>query len=235
MIYENVYKNIPRVSLETLEKVSDAFSLAAVDDFDPKGERDQKGIPWYRISRAVLMRDSYSCRICGKSDFSSLSGKSPHDSVHLSVQVHHIIPRKDKGANTFRNLITLCEECHRKTFSEGYSGLPLDLQMNLEWALEEINMCVPIELARNLGTEYEKVFISDFTRTRLEDNAVTAQRLIGQSMQCALISLQRSKYNQIVNSLADEYELVDYSTFWISPGRSKKSCRVLMTRSGYFL
>ena len=235
MICENIYKNIPHVSLDILKKVSDEFGLASVEDFDPEGEHDAKGIPWNKISKAVLMRDSYSCRICGKSAFSSLSGKTAHDQVHLSVQVHHIVPRKDNGANTFRNLITLCEDCHRKTFSEGYSGLPVELQRSLEWALERVSICMPLEIGSRLGIEYEEIFISDFARTRSEDNTVTAQRIFGQSMRCAAFSVQRSAYTSIMSELEDQYDLVDYSTFFISPTRNSRACRVFMTRSGYFL
>ena len=235
MIYENIYKNIPHVSLGILKKVSDEFGLASVEDFEPEGERDARGIPWNRISRAVLMRDSYVCRICGKSGFSSLSGKTVHDQVHLSVQVHHIVPRKNNGANTFRNLITLCEDCHRKTFSEGYSGLPVEPQRSLEWALENISICMPLEIGSILGIEYEEIFIGDFARTRSEDNTVTAQRILGQSMKCAALSLQRSAYTSIIGELEDQYDLVDYSTFFISSTRNSRACRVFKTRHGYFL
>lgn len=189
MIRENVFKNLPRVPLDTLRKVSETFGLASVEDFSPSGERDVKGLSWIKVSRSVLMRDSYSCRICGKSDFSSISGKSPHDHIHISVQVHHIIPRKDKGADSFRNLITLCEECHRKTFSEGYSGIPVNYQSNLEWALEKISLCLPIEIGTRLGMDFEEVFISDFARSRTEDNGVIALRIAGQSIKCSLVSV----------------------------------------------
>jgi predicted restriction endonuclease len=47
--------------------------------------------------RLALRRDGACCRICG---FATL------------VEVHHIIPRRQRGPDTLDNLITLCPNHH---------------------------------------------------------------------------------------------------------------------------
>lgn len=62
----------------------------------------QRGFDYGFNSRkeAVLHRDKYTCQICGKK--------------HTRLEVHHIIYRSQGGTNDENNLITLCEDCHKK-------------------------------------------------------------------------------------------------------------------------
>lgn len=53
------------------------------------------------IRKAVIMRDGYKCKECGKSN--------------TVLEVHHIKPRRLNGSNTLDNLITLCRKCHQNT------------------------------------------------------------------------------------------------------------------------
>lgn len=50
---------------------------------------------------AVLMRDDFTCQECGKKD-----GR---------LEVHHIRPKRCHGADSIKNLITLCPKCHDMT------------------------------------------------------------------------------------------------------------------------
>ena len=61
----------------------------------------QEGFDYGYSSRreAVLHRDNYTCQCCGKR--------------HIRLEVHHIIFRSLGGTNDERNLITLCEKCHK--------------------------------------------------------------------------------------------------------------------------
>ena len=61
----------------------------------------QKGFNYEYSSRreAVLHRDNYTCQCCGKK--------------HVKLEVHHIIFRSMGGTDDERNLITLCEKCHK--------------------------------------------------------------------------------------------------------------------------
>ena len=61
----------------------------------------QKGFDYEYSSRreAVLNRDNYTCQCCGKK--------------HVRLEVHHIIFRSLGGTDDEKNLITLCEKCHK--------------------------------------------------------------------------------------------------------------------------
>lgn len=52
------------------------------------------------VKAACLNRDNYTCKCC----------KTKKGTLH----VHHIVYRSNGGADTLDNLITLCEECHKK-------------------------------------------------------------------------------------------------------------------------
>ena len=60
----------------------------------------QKGFNYGYSSRreAVIHRDNYTCRCCGKR--------------HTRLEVHHIVFRSQGGTDDEKNLITLCKECH---------------------------------------------------------------------------------------------------------------------------
>ena len=61
----------------------------------------QKGFNYEYSSRreAVLHRDNYTCQCCGKK--------------HVRLEVHHILFRSMGGTDDEKNLITLCEKCHK--------------------------------------------------------------------------------------------------------------------------
>lgn len=61
----------------------------------------QEGFNYEYSSRreAVLNRDNYTCQCCGKK--------------HVRLEVHHIIFRSMGGTDDEKNLITLCEKCHK--------------------------------------------------------------------------------------------------------------------------
>ena len=68
----NIYSEIPRLSPAVIDQIGRHFGFESASDFDPVGDKKVTGIPWKRISEAVLVRDGYSCRSCGKSTFSEL-------------------------------------------------------------------------------------------------------------------------------------------------------------------
>jgi len=55
---------------------------------------------WVSIREAVLRRDNYKCRECGKW---CRSGEA---------DVHHLLPRSAGGPDEPSNLVTLCDGCH---------------------------------------------------------------------------------------------------------------------------
>ena len=59
---------------------------------------------WRRLRQAVLIRDGYRCRQCGR------AGR---------MEVDHVVPFKAGGSNALSNLQSLCRACHfRKTGGE---------------------------------------------------------------------------------------------------------------------
>jgi 5-methylcytosine-specific restriction endonuclease McrA len=65
---------------------------------------------------ATLMRDKYQCVSCGQKN--------------VQLQAHHIVHQCQGGKDTIKNLITLCQQCHKKVHSgqvtlaiNGISGL----------------------------------------------------------------------------------------------------------------
>ena len=60
---------------------------------------------WGNLREVILDRDEKRCRKCNRSGEES--------TLHL----HHILPRYLGGKDNPRNLITLCEECHKDAHS----------------------------------------------------------------------------------------------------------------------
>jgi len=87
-------------------------------DFDPKGSREPERRSWGWMRRLCFLRDDYRCRLCGKP----------------AHEAHHIIPRKDGGTHNLRNLISLCEKCHKDTYRQGYGGI----EVPAKWIAEGI-------------------------------------------------------------------------------------------------
>lgn len=52
--------------------------------------------------KAVLKRDNFSCRLCGK----------PYH------HIHHIVHRSHSGANIRQNMVCLCMNCHELVHSD---------------------------------------------------------------------------------------------------------------------
>ena len=64
------------------------------------------GRPWRRKRDAVLVRDQYTCQVCGQ--------------VSEALEVDHIIPRARGGSDDMTNLRAICVPCHKvKTAKEG--------------------------------------------------------------------------------------------------------------------
>lgn len=67
--------------------------------------RFNRGYFWKQIRKRVLMRDNYTCQICGKKE---------------GLHIHHMVPYREKEDNSDKNLITLCINCHmKKDFGRG--------------------------------------------------------------------------------------------------------------------
>ncbi len=209
---ENFYKEIPKLPSSRVNSVSKNFKLENVRDFNPAGDRAGKSIPWPTISRAVMARDNYECRVCGKSSLSQVDSASAFDRIHFELEVHHIIPRKDGGVDTFENLITLCEDCHHKTFSNGYSGVPVAKERDLFSFEKEILFAIPPEaetgtynIKSGLLDGYDRVF--DQTENRYRVVPVEGARL-----RFKVAGILPEEYRKLVSRVLLQHEVADYVT-----------------------
>jgi hypothetical protein len=81
----------------------------------PKGKLQKKyerlqrkaryGPVWEEIRQKVYKRDGYRCRACGRAKGEGNVRK---------LNAHHILLLRVSRTNDERNLITLCDECHRE-------------------------------------------------------------------------------------------------------------------------
>ena len=230
---ESIFKNIPHITPGTVRIVSDKFRIANVSDFDPEGDSSGKSIPWVTISKAVLLRDNYTCRICEKSSFTTVGSATEFEQIHLDVQVHHIVPRKDGGKDTFKNLITLCESCHHKTFKGGYSGIPVEKQLNLFSFDQDIIVCLPSGFVTSLDHEKVNGFIPDYTvvQNQMREKWEMAY-LQGSKLQVNAVSIKKSVYHDLLDELSLVKEIHDFITMYGSINGKKEKIRVFITDNG---
>lgn len=67
-----------------------------------KHRRHVKG--WLTLRFQIMQRDNYRCRLCGV---------AARDGDHIRLEVDHITPRSEGGADTPENLWLLCFDCNR--------------------------------------------------------------------------------------------------------------------------
>ena len=78
-----------------------AFDQQRIDHPEIEGKGYQQGplLGYANVKQYVLERDGHLCQLCRKKS-------------HKFLHVHHVIWRRDSGADTRQNLVTLCMECH---------------------------------------------------------------------------------------------------------------------------
>jgi ribosomal protein L37AE/L43A len=109
---------------ERLERLNRKYSqYGEVYDYVSSGSIEETDNSWNTAKIIALERDEYKCRICGKAPMIS-EDKEGVSRLRVEVEVHHIVPRIAGGSDSTKNLITLCKECHIKTFKNNYTGVP---------------------------------------------------------------------------------------------------------------
>ena len=86
------------------------FDIQKIKNPDIKKEEYQKGaqLNFFNVREHVLFRDNHTCQLCKRKN--------------KILNVHHIESRKT-GSNSPDNLITLCEDCHKKIHSKKSTNL----------------------------------------------------------------------------------------------------------------
>ena len=76
--------------------------VATIDTRQGSGAAVQRIRGWrlHKIRERILLRDSYTCRMCGR--------------VSTDLDVDHIVPLHLGGAESDENRQALCHDCHKK-------------------------------------------------------------------------------------------------------------------------
>ena len=228
---ESVFKDIPALDPVVIRKVRETFGIQGVADFNPEGDSKSRSIPWKTISASVLTRDGYSCRVCGKSSIEPVNSSTGYHKVHFGLEVHHIIPRKDGGSDSFQNLITLCEDCHHRTFSNGYSGVPIIPDDASLYRYERIiNLAVPSDLIDS-DMRIMKAILPNHQRS--ERGEIIPFE--GTGMQILFSEFSLEDYRQFVRYADPIVHIGDYVTYIVNSQAGKMKIRFLKDKSGNLL
>lgn len=111
------------------------------------------------LRKATILRDGCKCKMCGKDN--------------CILEVHHITPRKFKGADTLNNLITLCSKCHNAVagvelgYKDTFYGLTGGSNIRFDYAQhvmqgkaylrEGLSKVAPLELATGGDTANKRI------------------------------------------------------------------------------
>lgn len=95
--------------LQRMKAMEQGKSLPVGTDYQLGEQYDS-----YNVRQYVLHRDGYTCQCCGA---------KPSVKKSVKLHVHHLESRK-VGGNAPNNLITLCEECHKRHHT-GKLNLPV--------------------------------------------------------------------------------------------------------------
>lgn len=216
----NPYSEIPRRTISERIRTARTFGFETVEDFDPAGDLSTPSSPWHLISKAVLNRDGYSCRVCGKSKFAPVEGSGKTRKVRLDVEVHHIIPRKMNGTDSFRNLITLCSSCHTRTFKNSYRGLPRR-ENSLASYSDRILVAIPQDFAT--GKDERVCRVPEMQRYYDEENMTYRIReQAGARIDILTAEIDFQEFGTLASMFEKEYGDVAYFTMeCVCPDRQK--------------
>lgn len=226
-------RDIPQIGLRKIREVTQKFALMQVEDFSAAGDSSGPEYSWNTISPAILYRDNYSCRVCGKAKFERVRSEKEFNKIHFSLQVHHIIPRKENGKSNFRNLITLCEDCHHRTFRNGYSGIPIIENATLYDFNESVTVAVPPEMIPVEPEEIRAVTLREVARAF--DQNTSQYRVFrheDSSMAFHFPLLTRKNFLTVFRDLTDRGLVSDYVTLTGVSSRREIPVRVFTDSGG---
>lgn len=206
-------RDIPAISLKRIREVTQNFQVMQVEDFSPDGDSEGPEYSWSTISPAILFRDNYSCRVCGKASFERVRSEREFNKIHFGLEVHHIVPRREKGKSNFRNLITLCEGCHRRTFRNGYSGVPLYDNSTLDDFNEKVVVAVTADMAVDINAPVRNIRLKELAR--VYDNTTSQYRICrteGSSLDFQFPVMPRTEFLRLFRALSDKGVIHSYTT-----------------------
>jgi len=153
------------------------------------------------IRKATIIRDDNKCQMCGKSN--------------CMIEVHHITPRRLKGSNTIKNLISLCGNCHKKV-----TGREMDYAERLYNSINGKNIRFDYSQRAMQGKTYLRKCLSDFYPVELTKGCDTANKRIDWG-----IEKTHSNDAIVITDLFIKQEQCGIKDWYIKPLRSKKKSK----------
>ncbi len=225
-------RDIPLVSIRKLRETEEKFLLTRVEDFNPGGSSEPPDYRWNLISEAVLFRDDYTCRVCHRSSFSSVRSQKAYSRIHLNIQVHHIIPRSSGGSNNFKNLITLCEDCHKKTFKGGYSGVPVTKELSVYSDKEVIHAAISEEYLGTSNPRKAEVLLEEVSATYEGGLTFSPSRKEGSNLRTTVFLLTYEDFTEAVKRAISAKKAKSYITIMGKKGRVNVPVKILIDIDG---
>lgn len=75
-------------------------------------EQDPELTDWHQVRETILERDNHRCTNCGRPE-----------QVVKELHIDHAVPKGRGGSERFRNLRTLCKQCHWAKHHDGYGPM----------------------------------------------------------------------------------------------------------------
>lgn len=177
---------------------------ALTDGYQPyRGEYQTSNRLDENIRKAVILRDGCKCRECEKSN--------------ISLEVHHIKPRRWNGSNTLGNLITLCNQCHQKT--EGKEELFMQHYFELLRSSDNQNLSYASHVM--IGKNWLRENLSELGKLHLTMGGDTANKRIDWK-------IEKSHSNDAICITDLQPESTDIKEWKIKPIRRKSKAKTEM-------
>ena len=154
------------------------------------------------LRKATILRDNNTCVMCGKTD--------------CDIEVHHVNPRRLKGADSIHNLCSLCPKCHREVTGkeEKYMQMFYDL-------IKGRNVKTVYVQHVMQGKTYFREELSKITSVTLTTGGDTANRRIDYG-----IEKTHSNDAIVIAGLPLKSVKIDISDWVIKPMRRKNKAKI---------
>ena len=163
-----------------------------VPEYSMNGSTDQNCHTYKTARNHVLKRDESGCRICErKGKYKSVWGSLKVWSKGIQLHIHHILFKQHGGSNHPRNLITLCEDCHKSIHRWEISIPPSGAETK-----EDYNNLRARQLEQSKRVQQEM--------ERQRDRAINGKRYRFEE-----IEKQRAELNALLDTMKENNEILE--------------------------
>lgn len=115
-----------------IRKIDKEYNIDFKRDIARRRDKKRKMGEWNKIRKKILLRDNYTCQICGS---------------ETTLHVHHIVPFSLVNCHNTDNLVTLCSTCHDNIHSiNSFYGV----RGSKKFVKNYINLCKKFNLKATL-------------------------------------------------------------------------------------